>query len=122
MRWHHIVGSRLLRAFELDLRSLALLRIGLAAVVLIDLAIRATDLTAHYTDDGMVPRSLLLQNRLEPWHFSLHFIGGNTFFQGVLFLLAAGAACLFGVGLYTGPATFVCWLLTVSLQNRNRSS
>jgi hypothetical protein len=103
----------------LDLRSLALLRIGLSCVVLGDLAIRSSDLTAHYTDDGLLPRHALLEQLADRWHFSLHLFGGTAFFQIVLFSIAGISACLLGLGLYTGPVSFVCWLLTISLQNRN---
>jgi hypothetical protein len=40
--------KKLEEMFGLDLRSLALFRIGLAIILLADLAIRAGDLTAHY--------------------------------------------------------------------------
>ena len=59
----HAPGLRCLRAsasvFRLDVRSLAVFRIGLALTILLDLAIRAQDLGAHYTDAGVVPRALL---------------------------------------------------------------
>src|SRR3712207_8613651 len=47
--------------FGADLRSLAAFRIVLALVVLSDLASRATDLVVHYTDDGLMPRTVLLE-------------------------------------------------------------
>jgi hypothetical protein len=46
------------RPFSMDLRGLALLRIGLGLVVLADLAQRSVMLTAHYTDQGVLPSSL----------------------------------------------------------------
>ena len=53
-------GRRLLafssEAFGADLRSLALMRIGAATLLLVDLAMRAGDLIAHYTDAGVLPR------------------------------------------------------------------
>ena len=42
--------------FGIDLRSLALLRVGLALLVIIDLVQRSFDLKAHYTDLGILPR------------------------------------------------------------------
>lgn len=109
----------LTRAFGLDVRSLALFRIGLALVVLWDLAIRASDLKTYYTDDGFLPRQVLIEHIPDPWHFSLHLLGGNVYSQSALFLIAAASACLLGLGLCTTPATVCCWLLTISLQNRN---
>jgi hypothetical protein len=42
--------AKIADVFAADLRSLAAFRIVLAVVVLLDLANRASDLTAHYTD------------------------------------------------------------------------
>ena len=47
--------------FAVDLRSLALLRVVLAALGLIDLGIRAGDLGAFYTDQGAFPRQAALE-------------------------------------------------------------
>ena len=46
-------------AFGLDLRSLALFRVSLALCTIGDLMERASDLTAHYTDQGIITRSLV---------------------------------------------------------------
>ena len=46
--------------YSLDLRSLALFRIALGAVLLGDLIWRARDLTVFYTDFGVLPRAALL--------------------------------------------------------------
>ena len=40
------------KTFTLDLRALALLRMGMGALLLIDLYTRATDLEAHYANPG----------------------------------------------------------------------
>ena len=41
------------RRYGLDLRSLALLRVGLALIILSDLWFRCGDLLAHYSDRGV---------------------------------------------------------------------
>jgi hypothetical protein len=46
------VHTKVFEVFGADLRSLALFRIVQALLVLADLANRATDLSAHYTDGG----------------------------------------------------------------------
>ena len=43
-----------MKPFSLDLRALALWRMALGAVVLLDIVMRATDLQAFYGDDGDV--------------------------------------------------------------------
>ena len=47
--------------FGIDTRSLAVFRIGLALAILADLLIKAPDLIAFYTDDGVLPRALLAE-------------------------------------------------------------
>ena len=44
--------SKFFRQFEFDPRSLAAFRIGIGTLLVVDLAIRATALEAHYTDVG----------------------------------------------------------------------
>ena len=50
------VWARLRDLFAVDLRSLALLRIGLGVSVLADTMMRAFDLVGLYTDRGAAPR------------------------------------------------------------------
>jgi hypothetical protein len=75
------------QVFAADLRSLAAFRVALALVVLLDLASRASDLSAHYTDTGVLPRAVLLghDDLLSPWTFSVNLISGGTFVQELLF-------------------------------------
>src|SRR5687768_9395884 len=85
----------LLRAFALDLRALAFLRIGLGLILLVDLGQRARSLTAHYTDEGILPRAgrIAMQWEFcEPWWMSLHMLSGSVWWQATLFLVAAIAA------------------------------
>ena len=42
--------------FVLDLRALAILRIGVGLLILVDLAIRAPDLSIWLTDSGILSR------------------------------------------------------------------
>ena len=107
------------RPFELDLRALALLRMGVAAVLLLDLAIRSTDLEAHYANMGVLPVPALLEHVWTPYQFSLHAASGLWQAQALLFGLAAGAAVLLLLGRHTRLATAVSWVLLVSVQNRN---
>lgn len=107
------------RIFGLDLRSLAVYRIGLALIIICDLIVRATDLTAFYTDFGLLPRAPLVGQFLDKWFFSIHLMNGEIFFQSVLFLVAGAFAMLMLVGYRTKMATIVSWFLLISLQNRN---
>jgi hypothetical protein len=105
--------------FVLDLRALALLRMGTAAVVLLDLGIRSTDLEAHYSNIGVLPLSVLLDHAWTPYQFSLHAASGLWQVQAILFGVAALVTGALLLGYHTRLATLVSWVLLISLQNRN---
>ncbi len=112
--------KKLNEIFGLDLRSLALYRIGIALFILGDLAIRASDLRAHYTDWGVLPRTVLLTDSFyNTWGVSLHLMSGQAWAQAVLFLIAAFFALMLLAGYRTRLASIVIWFLTISLQARN---
>ena len=109
--------NRLKEAFSCDLRTLALFRICIAGLILADLVNRARDLTAHYTDAGILPRADLLA--IHPTRMSLHLISGSAAGQSVLFLLAGLAAVALLVGYRTRWMAVISWILLISLQLRN---
>src|SRR5207249_2480615 len=104
--------------FGIDLRTLALFRVMLAMVVLADLALRARDLTAHYSDRGVLPRAALIGD-IGSWKPSLHFISGSATFQAMLFVLAGLVALAMLVGYRTRIATFISWVFVLSVEARN---
>jgi hypothetical protein len=111
--------AALRRPFVFDLRALALLRMAVAAVLLTDLAIRSTDLEAHYSNMGVLPLQVLFEHNWNPYEFSLHSSSGLWQVQAVLFGIAAVVAGALLLGYHTRLATVVSWVLLVSLQNRN---
>src|ERR687889_811134 len=111
--------AKVVEIFGADLRSLATFRIGLALLVLSDLANRATDLFAHYTDAGVMSRTVLMRQLLNPSAFSLNLLNGGYTFQALLFGVAALAALCTLVGYRTRLMTFVVWVILLSIQMRN---
>ena len=108
------------RLFGIDLRSLAAMRIGLAVLLLVDLIDRGGDLTAHYTDFGTMPRSLVADRVADsPWSLSLHMISGTAPIEAVLFIAAGVCALALLVGWYTRLFNILSWFLLMSLHNRN---
>jgi hypothetical protein len=115
------------RVFGLDLRSLALFRIAVSLFILYDLASRAFDLTAHYTDSGAVSRAWAFQYfaagpiyRLwNPAYLSVHFLTGSTLGTALLFLINGIAAIGLLVGYRTRLMTIMVWYFLASLQARN---
>ncbi len=104
--------------FGIDLRTLAIFRVCLGLLIIADLILRARDLTAHYTDTGIMPRSVLL-GPLNSWQPSLHLFSGSSTAMAVLFLLAGLIASALVLGYRTRLATILSWLLLISLQARN---
>ncbi len=110
--------ERLLQVFATDLRTLALFRVCLGAVLLGSTLLRFRDLVAFHTDDGVLPRESLIGMQ-NPWHWSLHLIHGSALAQGLL--LGAQALAAFGllVGCRSRLAAFLGWLLVASVNARN---
>ena len=110
--------AALRETFSLDPRSLALFRVGTGALLLGDLALRARNLRALYTDEGLLPRALL---SAPGWHTvaPFHQWSGTFAWEAFLFGVAAVFAVLLGIGYRTRLAAAASWLLLVSLQARN---
>src|SRR5215218_10030031 len=103
-RWSH---GKIVELFGADLRSLAAFRVVLGLLMLADLASRATDLRAHYTDAGVLPRTVLLEEVLSRWAFSLNLMNGEPLFQAAVFAAAAAAALGMLVGYRTRLMIFI---------------
>ncbi len=114
-RWWGIVEEM----FGMDLRTLALVRVGMGLLILGDLWIRGTDLADHYTDLGILPRGIQLEKYTNLWEFSIHWTTGTVLGTSILFGIAAAAAMMLMVGYRTRFFTFVSWIFIISLQNRN---
>jgi len=107
------------RIFSIDLRTLAFFRLGLAAIILADLLVRCSDLTAHYTDLGTFPRTAAIDYFGNIWSFSLYFLNGSLWFQILLFSIMALFAFALLFGYRTRIATIALFVLIISLQNRH---
>jgi hypothetical protein len=117
LRW---ARAKLVELFGADLRSLAAFRIVLALLVLADLALRATDFYAHYTDDGVLPRAQLLEEGLlDSWKWSLALASGEPLFQALVFGATALAALGLLLGYRTRLSTVIVWALLMSIHWRN---
>lgn len=110
---------KLSRGYALDARALSLMRISVALVIISDLIIRGGDLSAHYTDAGIWPTKLVHNFGWKTGFWSLHELSGAYGWELFLFALHFTFALLLLFGLRTKLATFVVWLLYISLHNRN---
>lgn len=113
-------GKRLGEAFSLDLRSLALFRIGLGLLILVDVGIAFTNVEAFYSDAGVLTSKVLKERLWENTaQWSLHALSGGVTFAKLLLTVQL----LAGVGLVLGWRTrwmnLLCWVLACSLESRN---
>ena len=102
----------------IDLRSLALFRVCLAMMIIVDLLVRLSDLQAHYTDWGVLPRSVVMATS---WagSWSLHLMTGSKVGIGLLMGVHLFAAFFLLAGYRTRFMSILCCILMLSIQARN---
>ncbi len=125
--------------FGIDRRSLALFRIGLGVMFLLDLSGRARSLREHYTGQGVFPREAALELRPgaaqavlgraaldhpvaatgDSRLFHLFLWSDRVEVQGLLFAAFAAVALSLLVGYRTRLASALSFLFLVSLVRRN---
>ena len=114
-QWSHSCCQKL---FAIDLRSLALFRISIALVMLVDLARRAADLSSMYAEGGALPLAAVHDYYGELWKWSFHLWSDAWGYQALLFGLAGVCAVALLVGYQTRIVTCLAWILTCSLNTR----
>ena len=110
-------ASLFARAFTLDARSIACFRVGLGLVITTDLFLRLLDSERHYSDFGMLPRSLLSY----PMTFSLHVLHGSAGFQAALFAIGIVLAVGLTLGVWPRVCAALLFSFTISMQHRNET-
>ena len=101
-------------SFYIDLRSLALFRVGVGMVCLYDLIMAWTELRIFYTDWGVLPRNLLLEGSgYEYYLWSLHNISGVTAVIHIIFAIHLIVIIMFIFGFKTRFATLMVWIFTI---------
>lgn len=110
---------RLKNIYGLDCRALSLMRIGVAVVLLIDICIRATSLTAHYTEGGAVPFKAVELFFWKHGYFSLFQLCDTYMFAFGMFIITGVIYIFLLVGYQTRLVSVLTWVLLTSLHNRN---
>ena len=104
---------------QLEARSLLWFRRALAACVLIQVAMWVPHLSYFFSDQGPLPRALILRAvPASTQGISLHMLGGSRPFAAFLFLCLVVAALTMMGHRHTRLATATCWLLTLSALHR----
>lgn len=107
------------RVFGIDFRALSAFRIFLGITLLVDLVLRSRDITLFYSEDGLLPVSILREQYNARGHWSVHTLHGAAAYQAVLFVLAALSALALTLGFRTRWATIASWFFCASLHSRN---
>lgn len=116
--------SRLSRAFAqryltIDGRSLALCRIALAGVLVVDLLRRLPWLRDLYTNAGILPNHTELWRPWQPHMFSFFFMASRPEEAATLFVLALICFVCFAAGWHTRLFHLLSFAMTTSLHERN---
>lgn len=101
-----------------DLRSLALVRFFLGVLCFIDIANRIPQLEAFYTDVGILPRWLILQEFSLPWGMSLFHLNGSYSYALIVSLIGMIASLGVALGIRTRFSTVVVWIVLLSFHLR----
>ncbi len=104
--------------FTLDLRALALMRIGVGALILTDLLLRVPSFMAFMADRGVMSREVSISVN-SSWHWSLYWLNTEPFWAISLMTIAAGFALMLMFGVRTRIASVASFILLASLHNRN---
>eukprot|EP01116_Phalansterium_solitarium_P020814 TRINITY_DN6259_c0_g1_i1.p1 TRINITY_DN6259_c0_g1~~TRINITY_DN6259_c0_g1_i1.p1 ORF type:complete len:194 (-),score=42.09 TRINITY_DN6259_c0_g1_i1:551-1084(-) len=105
--------------FGFDKRSIALFRVVLALAAIFDLADRARDLHVHYTDEGIMPRSLVLSDFWNYDWISVYMVSGTVWVTVMLFGINTIINVFLLIGYYTKTSAILSYIFLVSLQDRN---
>lgn len=108
------IGSR----YGVDDRSLAVFRIMLGVVLVIDLVRRFGHSGAMYSDRGIFSRSFVMDS-IGSQRWSVLFLNGSQTFVNLFLLFGILVAVAFTLGWKTRIVTVVMWIVIVSLHYRN---
>jgi hypothetical protein len=114
MKWYSL-GE----IFSIDLRSLALFRVAISILTIVDSLNRLTVAEAHYSDTGVLPRAVYSSEVASTADFSIHMMNGHWSFQALLIGLQIIFALVVLVGYRPRVFAFLIWLLLASLHTRN---
>ncbi|ELY54840.1 HTTM domain-containing protein [Natronolimnohabitans innermongolicus] len=112
------LGRRLRRGVRIDARTLAVFRVFVGLLVVADLFLRARNFGFFYTDDGVVPRSLVLET-ISTHPFSIYHVTTDPQLIAALMIIQGLIAVQLIVGYRTRIATVLTFLFVISLDNHN---
>ncbi|KAF2077349.1 hypothetical protein CYY_001352 [Polysphondylium violaceum] len=112
-------SNKVTAMFGMDRRSIAAFRVVMALCVIGDVIERSTDLRVMYTEEGVMPRSLIVSKYSSNFFMPVHLINTSFGFQAFLFAMHIVFAFCMLIGYRTKTFSFLTWFMTISLQAYN---
>lgn len=111
--------------FSIHPVNLAVFRVCLGLVIIWDLLIRWGDRNIFYTSEGLYPLQLAIDRlsqlpaNFQDFTWSIYFFNDASWWTAVLMIITIICAGCLSLGWKTRLMTILCWILLVSLDNRN---
>lgn len=104
-----------------DVKKLSIGRILIGTIILVDVIFRYQNLDAHYTNDGVLPTTIIkMYYPAYQYYISFHnLIGDHTTLIQLLFFIHFVLAIALLVGFYTKYVTILNFIFLLSLHHRN---
>lgn len=104
--------------FGLDVRALALFRIGLGLVNFVDIAWRIQDVPIFYAGGGFLSSETARTSVRVPVNYSLFFLDGSNEWATFLMVVHLVVTATLIFGFRSRTSAFLTWILLLSLHNR----
>lgn len=111
-------SATITQIFGMDIRAMALLRIGLSWIIVLNCIYHLPLVKEFYSDQGVFPRTASL-DFMPFWTPCLNLISGDPEFQMFLMLFWMFIALLLTIGFKTRLCTIIMWILLCSFHSRN---
>lgn len=103
----------------IDIRGLAVFRIFLGILLILNLVLNIRGLSIFYSDSGVLPRDALFEKYSFISNFSIHALSGEVWFQALIFVFSGIFAFSLIIGYKTKISSFMSFFLLLSLNIRN---
>lgn len=91
----------------------------LGLLVLLDGVLRLPLIKDYYSGSGIFPRGFYTSELANSYETSIYFISDFWFIQTLLLCFTLLCGVMLIIGYRTKIATIICWIMVMSLQNRN---